>query len=155
MIAILAVLLLGTPVDTALPPDYYIDSIKVEHFKDYYFSPDDIRSLQVDSKDDDTTHTHGRVYISMKPGGPAFETLAAACKQEQGIAGLPVIYFIDGVVIRDPAPVRIRPDYISDIEVVRTTDIPSVRDAKTPIVLVVISTTHLHPKPRPGTVILR
>jgi hypothetical protein len=157
MVTILAFLLLAAPVDTTAPAAYYIDSVKVEHFKDYYFSPEDIQSLQVDNKDSDTAaHTHGRIYFNMKPGRLDFKTLTEVCsQQEKSIAGLPVIYLIDGTVIRDPPAVRIRPDYISSIEVVKSTDIPSAREKKAPLALVLISTTHLRPKPMPGAVILR
>lgn len=150
MFSLLAILFLGTGLDTARPqPAMYLDSTLVNLSKTF-IAPADVERINVDGK-------QNAVYVQLKPGTNVFLTLNDVSKKQSiDIQGIPVIYFVDGTPVLDTANVRIQEDYISKVTLTQTKDVPSARTAQS-IALVMIETTALHPKPKPGekTVILR
>ena len=160
MFSLLAILLMGAPLDTPHPkfqPAMYLDSALID-FSKTFMSPNNVQSIQVDNKQADSLrHTQGAVYIQLKPGTNVFLTLDQVCKKQSiDIQGSPVIYFVDGKPLVDTGGVRIQEDYISNVTLTQTRDVPSARTVQS-IALVMIETTALRPKPKPGekTVILR
>ena len=163
MLSLLAILLMGAPLDTPHPkfqPAMYLDSALID-FSKTFMSPNNVQSIQVDNKQADSLrHTQGAVYIQLKPGTNVFLTLDQVCKKQSiDIQGSPVIYFVDGKPLVDTGGVRIQEDYISKVTLTQTKDIPSAGVPKTAqsIALVIIETTTPRPKPKPGekTIILR
>ncbi len=137
-----------------LPPDFFIDSVKIDFPLDW-INPQHIASVYVQKEA--KGHPNGAIYLEWKTPHPGFCSLGDISAAQPGLTKAPILYIIDDSLIRDTANVRIEAANIFQVHTVSSAQIGYFPAGARPVSLVLVETfASFHKQePQPGTIHLR
>ena len=135
------------------PPDYFIDSVKIDFTLDW-INPQHIASMYVQKQT--KGHPNGVIYFEWKTPHPEFRSLGDI-SGAQPLTKAPILYIIDDSLIRDTASVRIEAANIFQVHTISSAQIGYFPARARPVSIVLVETfASFHKQePQPGTIHLR
>jgi hypothetical protein len=136
-----------------LPPDWFIDSVKI----DFSLNWANIQHIErIDVEKEIKGHPNGVIYLKWKTPHPEFRSLGDI-SATQPLTKAPVVYIIDDSLIRDTANVRIEAANIFQVHMVSSAQIGYFPAGARPVSIVLVETFASFNKkvPEPGTINIR